>query len=92
MSYTLILTPQAEEHLAEWKKSGQKKTIDKIIRLFSELIEHPTTGTGQVEQLKGDLAGMWSRRINKEARMVYSIEDETVTVTVVSLKGHYGDK
>lgn len=44
------------------------------------------------KQLKGDLAGMWSQRINKGARMIYSIEDETVTVTVVSLKGHYGDK
>lgn len=29
MSYTLILTPQAEEHLAEWKKSGQKKTTER---------------------------------------------------------------
>ena len=29
------------------------------------MIEHPTTGTGQVEALKGNLSGYWSRRIDK---------------------------
>ena len=92
MSYRLILTPEAERHLDEWRKSGQKKTLLKIIALFEELCEHPTTGTGKVEQLKGDLEGYWSRRINKSARLIYKIEEEIITVIVVSLKGHYGDK
>ena len=47
------------------------------------------TGTGQVEQLKGNLSGLWSRRINKADRIIYSIEDERVIVTVISMKGHY---
>ena len=84
--------PEAEAHLKEWIKSGQKKTLKKIYDLLEELKNHPTTGTGQVEQLKGDLIGLWSRRITKGARMIYSIEDDKVIVTVVSLKGHYGDK
>jgi len=42
--------------------------------------------------LKGYLAGWWGRRIDKGARMIYSIEDDRVIVTAVSLKGHYGDK
>ena len=88
MTYELVLTFEAEQHLKEWKRSGQKKISD----LFEELRHHPTTGTGQVEQLKGDLSGLWSRRITKGARIIYSIEDEKVIVTVVSLKGHYGDK
>ncbi len=92
MIYELILQPEAEKHLEEWKKCGQKKILKKIAYLFSELREHPTTGTGQVEQLKGNLAGFWSRRIDKSSRMVYTIENEKVIVTVVSLKGHYGDK
>lgn len=89
MSYQLFLTPKAEEHLLTWQKSGQKKTLQKIVTLFEELKEHPTTGTGQVEQLKGNLSGYWSRRIDKGSRMVYSIDDDIVTVTVVSMKGHY---
>ena len=92
MSYRLVLTPEAERHLDEWRKSGQKKTLLKIIALFEELREHPTTGTGKVEQLKGDLEGYWSRRINKSSRLIYKIEEKIITVFVISLKGHYGDK
>lgn len=92
MTYELVLMPEAEKHLLEWKKSGQKKTLRKILDLFEELRLHPTTGTGQVEQLKGDLVGFWSRRISKSERMIYNIEDDKVIVNVVSLKGHYSDK
>ena len=92
MSYRLVLMPEAERHLEEWRKSGQKKTLIKIAALFEELREHPTTGTGKVEQLKGDLEGFWSRRINKSSRLIYKIKEEIITVLVVSLKGHYGDK
>lgn len=92
MRYKLILMPEAERHLDEWRKSGQKKTLLKIAALFEELCEHPTTGTGKVEQLKGDLEGYWSRRINKSSRLIYRIEEDVITVFVVSLKGHYSDK
>ena len=92
MKYTLVLSPNAEKQLVEWQKSGQKKDIAKIFSLFQELEEHPTTGTGQVEQVKGSLSGYWSRRINKQHRIIYSIHEEIVTVEVVSVGGHYGDK
>lgn len=92
MTYELILMPEAEKHLKEWRKSGQKKTLKKIKDLFEELRQHPTTGTGHVEQLKGNYSGYWSREINKGDRMIYSIKDDKVIVNVVSLKGHYGDK
>lgn len=92
MRYKLVLTPEAERHLEEWRKSGQKKTLLKIAALLEELCEHPTTGTGKVEQLKGDLEGYWSRRIDKSSRLIYRIEEDIITVFVVSLKGHYSDK
>lgn len=92
MAYTLILMPEAEKHLKEWRKSGQKKTLKKIGVLFEELRLHPTSGTGHVEQLKGDLSGLWSREINKGDRLIYGIEVDKVIVNVVSLKGHYGDR
>lgn len=92
MTYELILLPEAEDHLREWKKAGQKKIVKKILDLFEELKVHPKTGTGKVEQLRGNYAGLWSRKIDKGSRMIYSIEDDKVIVIVVSLKGHYGDK
>lgn len=91
MSYQIRLSEQAQQHLKEWKKSGQKKILRKILSLFEELSEHPTTGTGQVEALKGNLSGYWSRRIDKGSRMIYYIEEEIVIVTVISLKGHYNN-
>ena len=92
MTYELILTPEAVKHLNEWRKSGQKKILKKIAEIFEELKIHPHRSTGKVEQLRGDLSGFWSRRIDKGARIVYKIENERVVVIVVSLKGHYADK
>ncbi len=92
MSYKIKLTAEAEKHLAQWRKSGQKKTLQKIASLLEELQTHPTTGTGQVEQLKGNLQGFYSRRIDKASRMIYKIEENVVTVIVISLKGHYSDR
>jgi toxin YoeB len=68
------------------KKNGGKAITNKIEKLLIELIEHPRTGTGQVEQLKGNRLGQWSRRIDKNNRLIYSIDDEIVTVEVLQLK------
>ena len=61
----------------------------KIEKILIELSEHPTYGTGQVEQLKGNLSGYWSRRIDKFNRIIYFIEEKIVTITIISAKGHY---
>ena len=92
MTYELILSDEAEAHMEVWRKSGQKKNLKKITDLFEELRLHPKTGTGHVEQLKGNYSGYWSREISKGDRMIYTIEDDRVIVYVVSIKGHYGDK
>lgn len=90
--YALDITVRAKTDIASLKKYGGKAITQKIEKLLQELIEHPKTGTGQVEQLKGSMHGKWSRRIDKKNRLVYSIDDITVTVEVISAKGHYGDK
>ena len=72
-------------------KSGNKGAIKKIESLLSELEEHPTTGTGKPEQLKG-VEGIWSRRIDKKNRLLYTIKEEKILVLVLSALGHYNDK
>ena len=70
----------------------QKKAplaIKKLKSLLVELQEHPRTGTGQVELLKYYTEETWSRRINKEHRLVYRIYDDVVEVLVLSTYGHY---
>ncbi len=74
-----------------WNKVGDEVILKKIKRILFELSEHPKEGRGRVEQLRGNLSGCWSRRLNHQHRMVYEINDRTVTVLVLSLRGHYGD-
>ncbi|NTU54155.1 MAG: Txe/YoeB family addiction module toxin [Chlorobiaceae bacterium] len=90
--YTVELTEEFDTHLSHWKKFGNKAIVKKINKILPELEEHPTTGTGKPELLKGDLAELWSRRLNKQDRMVYEISETMVTVYVLSDKGHYDDK
>ena len=90
--YILHITTQAKKDLAYLKKNGGKAVTKKIDKLLLELMEHPKSGTGQVEQLKGNRQGEWSRRIDKTNRLIYTIDDKIVTVEVISARGHYGDK
>jgi toxin YoeB len=47
----------------------------------------PFTGTGKPELLKHKLSGIWSRRINKEHRLIYEVKDDIVFI--LSVRGHY---
>jgi toxin YoeB len=88
VEFDLIAKKELQIHF----KSGNKATIKKIEKILLELTEHPFSGEGQPEELKYDLHGFWSRRINKKDRIVYRVEEEIVTVYVVSAMGHYSDK
>jgi len=92
MIYILDFSKTALEDIEKHKKSGDLAVLKKIDKLLNELILHPTTGTGQPEALKHDLTGLYSRRINKKHRLIYSINDEIVTVYILSAWLHYGDK
>ena len=87
MSYEIELTPIAIYDIQKHKQSGNKAVLIKLNQLFSELREQPTFGTGKPEQLKHSLQGLWSRRINREHRLVYEINGKIVSV--LSTKGHY---
>ena len=87
MGYHLDFTDKAKEDIAAHKKSGNKAVLNKLLTLLEQLEEHPFTGTGKPEPLKHNLSGMWSRRINKEHRLVYQVENNTVFI--LSAKGHY---
>ena len=91
MSYSLEFSKIAIEDIKNHKKSGDKVILKKIEKLLNELMEHPTSGAGQPEMLKHDLQGLYSRRIDKKHRLIYSIKEEVITVYVLSAHSHYGD-
>ncbi|MEL1253967.1 Txe/YoeB family addiction module toxin [Flavobacterium sp. DGU38] len=87
----IIFTPKAKKDLDFWVKSGNKNILKKINALIEDIQLHPFDGIGKPEQLKYDLSGVWSRRIDREHRLVYEIIDEdTIEIlNLLSLKGHY---
>ena len=91
MIYKVKIHEQAEYDLLRLAKNEPHAFL-KARNFIEELKEHPTTGTGHPEQLKGDRAGQWSRRISKKHRLVYEIHDKEVIVLVLTAYGHYEDK
>lgn len=87
MNYRLDITQRAQEDIAYHKKSGKKSVLNKIAVLLNELTEHPFSGTGKPEPLKHKFSDMWSRRINREHRLVYEVLEKAVVVH--HAKGHY---
>lgn len=83
------LLEQAKADLEYWKKTGNKAIMNKITALLKDIVEHPYTGIGKPEALKYELAGKWSRRINSEHRIVYSVHDNQIEIYVFSMRYHY---
>ena len=88
----IIFLGQAEKDREYWKKSGNKAIMNKITALLKDIAEHPYTGIGKPEPLKYELAGYWSRRINSEHRIVYSVDEEVVRGYVLSIRYYYAGK
>lgn len=76
----------AIEDLSYWVKKNRRKA-EKILNLVQEIIGDPFHGTGKPEPLKYDLSGCWSRRIDQEHRIVYSVEEEKIRI--LSCRFHY---
>jgi len=87
MSYFLDFSKKAHNDIEFHKKTGNLPVLKKLDILLNELTEHPFTGTGKPEVLKHNLNGFWSRRINKEHRLVYKVINDSVQI--FSAKGHY---
>jgi len=90
--YSIDIEKMAKKQLADLYKLGNKADIKKVEVIIMELEEHPETGIGNPEQLKYELSGFWSRRINSKDRLVYKINELEVIVTLLSAKGHYFDR
>lgn len=89
MRYKITFYETADEDIARWKKSGQKIIMERISKLLKDIAKHPFYGIGKPEELRYDLSGKWSRRINDEHRVVYEVDETNNEVNVISLFGHY---
>lgn len=83
----IVFTDKAYEHFQYYKSHNNEKILKKIRELLESIIESPYIGLGKPEPLKYKYFGYWSRRITKEHRLIYKVENNICTV--FSLKGHY---
>ena len=86
--YQIVFSDDAKKDLKELYRKAPW-AVAKLSRLLEEIREHPRTGTGQVEQLKGYDGSIYSRRITKQHRLVYRIYEDVVEVLILSAFGHY---
>jgi toxin YoeB len=82
----ITFTSSAYADYIKWHETDKKLFI-KITNLIREAAKNPAEGTGYPELLKHEFSGHWSRRINKEHRLVYKVTPESIKI--VSCKYHY---
>ena len=89
--YRVEVSAEADSVVRKWKKSNPQ-LWKKFQKIYHELIDHPRTGIGHPEPLKGGGGITYSRRITAHDRIVYDIYDDVLVVLVIEAEGHYNDK
>jgi toxin YoeB len=78
--------PDAFEELVWWIEHDRPTTL-RIVRLIHDVQRDPENGIGKPERLKHELAGCWSRRIDREHRLVYEVKGDRIRI--LSCRYHY---
>ena len=85
MNYKIELHKQAQK---DYEKVRKNPNISKVVKkLFTILEENPLSLP--YEKLTGNLAGVYSKRINKQHRLVYIIIEDRKLVRILSMWTHY---
>ena len=86
MSWRLVFTKQARKDAKKLADSGLKGKAKTLLEI---LCENPYQVPPAYEKLVGDLAGVFSRRINIQHRLVYQVIDDENTVKIIRMWTHY---
>jgi len=84
----LTFTNRAWDEYCYWQQQD-KKTLKRINLLLKDISRNPFEGIGKPEELKRNLSGYWSRRIDEVNRLVYKMYNEQIEI--IQCKGHYDD-
>ena len=75
----LVWASSAWEDYLYWQQTD-KKMLKRINLLIKEISGKPFEGIGDPEPLKHQWTGYWSRRINKEHRLVYKVKENEILI------------
>ena len=82
----IVFSKNSWEDYVSWQ-SEDKKILKKINALIKDIERTPYEGIGKPEPLKYDLTGLWSRRIEREHRLVYQVSGDDILI--YSCRYHY---
>ena len=86
--WQLKFTKLAQKDAKKLAAAGLKPKTQELLEILKQ---NPFTNPPSYEKLKGDLQGYYSRRINIQHRLVYSIDEENKIVKVVSVWSRHGE-
>lgn len=84
--YKVIISKQAQKDFKKIKVAGLG---NKVRRLYEILCEDPFREYPRYEALRGELKGFYSRRINIQHRLVYSVDKKAHVVRILRMWTHY---
>ena len=84
--YQVKLSKQALKDVEKIKQSGLTKQVKALIAILEI---NPYQAPPSYEKLLGDLRGFYSRRINRQHRMVYTVHEDEKAVAIRSMWTHY---
>ena len=82
----LQFTNDAWDDYVYWQ-TQDRKTLKRINELITATLRTPFDGIGKPEALKGNLSGLWSRRIDEVNRLVYEVSE--TEISIISCRYHY---
>lgn len=82
----IIFSQNSWEDYISWQ-SEDKRILMKINALIKDIQRNPYDGIGKPEPLKYDLSDLWSRRIDRDHRLVYQVINNELFI--YSCRYHY---
>lgn len=84
-----IWSDDAWQDYLYWQ-TQDKKTLRRINMLIEDIDRNGYNGIGKAEPLKYGFSGYWSKRIDKDNRLVFKIEGNALRIAQCG--SHYRDK
>lgn len=86
----VVFSSRAWAQYLAWQ-AEDPKLLTRLNALIEECRRTPFQGTGKPEPLGGNLKGWWSRRLNREHRLVYRVagKDGQQALEIAQCRYHY---
>jgi toxin YoeB len=84
--WEIALTKRALKDAKKISNFGLKSKVTSLIEILKI---NPYQNPPPYEKLTGDLAGMYSRRINIKHRLVYEVDNEKKRIKILMMWSHY---